>query len=55
MSLKMKMLIEKIGLTIGQASWLSVKRRVKSGWGYIASLLGEVVKEDSGYVGFTTF
>ena len=32
----------------------SVKRRVKSGWGYTASLHGEVIKEDSGFVTFTT-
>ena len=32
----------------------SVKRKVKSGWGYTASLQGEVIKEDSGFVTFTT-
>ena len=32
----------------------SVKRKVKSGWGYTASLQGEVIKEDSGCVTFTT-
>ena len=32
----------------------SVKRRVMSGRGYTPSLLGEVVKTDSLYVGFTT-
>ena len=32
----------------------SVKRRVRSGWGYTASLHGEIVKEDSGCVKFTT-
>ena len=32
----------------------SVKRKVKSGWGYTASLQGEVIKEDSGFVAFTT-
>ena len=31
-----------------------MKRRVRSGWGYTASLHGEIVKEDSGYVKFTT-
>ena len=32
----------------------SVQRGVRSGWGYTATLLGEVVKEDSGFVPLTT-
>ena len=32
----------------------SVKRKVKSGWGYTASSNGQVIKEDSGFVRFTT-
>ena len=32
----------------------SVKRGVRSGWGYTATLLGELVKEDSGFVQLTT-
>ena len=54
--LEMQLLIEENGLTDYLTVYTdgSVKRHVKSGWGYTASLLGEVVKEDSGYVGFTT-
>ena len=32
----------------------SVQRGVRSGWGYTATLLGELVKEDSGFVQLTT-
>merc|ERR1711963_516984 len=32
----------------------SVQRGVRSGWDYTATLLGEVVKEDSGFVPLTT-
>ena len=55
-NLEMQMLIEENGLTDYLTVYTdgSVKRRVKSGWGYTVSLLGEVVKEESGYVRFTT-
>ena len=56
MNLEIDSLIEENGLADHLVVYTdgSVRRGVRSGWGYTASLNNQVVNEDSGYVDLTT-